>query len=41
MELEKDSIIENSTGRKEKFETNRLTQASRRSGIPFVNARYS
>ena len=36
---EKDIIIERSTGRKEKFDTNRLTQTSSRSGIPFVMAK--
>ena len=36
---EKDIIIERSTGRKEKFETNRLAQTSSRSGIPFVMAK--
>ena len=40
-ELQKDSIIERSTGRKEKFETNRLAQTSTRSGIPFIMTRYS
>ena len=39
-ELEKDSIIERSTARNEKFEPNRLDQTSSRSGIPFVKARY-
>ncbi|MDW3631985.1 MAG: hypothetical protein QOK71_11140 [Nitrososphaeraceae archaeon] len=36
---EKDIIIERSTGRKEKFDTNRLAQTSSRSGIPFVMAK--
>jgi len=35
----KDIIIERSTGRKEKFDTNRLAQTSSRSGIPFVMAK--
>jgi hypothetical protein len=36
---EKDIVIERSTGRKEKFDTNRLAQTSSRSGIPFVMAK--
>ena len=36
---EKDIMIERSTGRKEKFDTNRLAQTSSRSGIPFVMAK--
>lgn len=36
---EEDIIIERSTGRKEKFDTNRLAQTSSRSGIPFVMAK--
>lgn len=36
---EKDIIIERSTRRKEKFDTNRLAQTSSRSGIPFVMAK--
>ena len=36
---EKEIIIERSTGRKEKFDTNRLAQTSSRSGIPFVMAK--
>ena len=36
---EKDIIIGRSTGRKEKFDTNRLAQTSSRSGIPFVMAK--
>ena len=36
---EKDIRIERSTGRKEKFDTNRLAQTSSRSGIPFVMAK--
>ena len=36
---EKDIVIERSTGRKEKFDTNRLAQTSSRAGIPFVMAK--
>jgi hypothetical protein len=36
---EKDIIIERSTGRKEKFDANRLAQTSSRSGIPFIMAK--
>lgn len=36
---EKDIVIERSTGRKEKFDTDRLAQTSSRSGIPFVMAK--
>lgn len=36
---DKGIIIERSTGRKEKFDTNRLAQTSSRSGIPFVMAK--
>jgi len=35
----KDIVIERSTGRKEKFDTNRLAQTSSRSGIPFLMAK--
>ena len=38
-EIEKDIIIRRSTGREEKFDTNRLAQTSSRSGIPFAMAK--
>lgn len=38
-EIEKIIVIRRSTGREEKFDTNRLSQTSSRSGIPFVMAK--
>ena len=38
-EIEKNIVIKRSTGREEKFDTNRLAQTSSRSGIPFAMAK--
>lgn len=38
-EIEKNIVIRRSTGREEKFDTNRLAQTSSRSGIPFAMAK--
>ena len=38
-EIEKNIVIRRSTGREEKFNTNRLAQTSSRSGIPFAIAK--
>jgi len=38
-EIEKNMVIRRSTGREEKFDTNRLAQTSSRSGIPFAMAK--
>ena len=38
-EIEKNIVIRRSTGREEKFDTNRLAKTSSRSGIPFAMAK--
>ena len=38
-EIEKNIVIRRSTGREEKFDTNRLAKTSSRSGIPFPMAK--
>jgi hypothetical protein len=37
--IEKNIVIRRSTGREEKYDTNRLAQTSSRSGIPFAMAK--